>query len=322
MRLPEPLQNAIEQECTAFPADELRRFSQQLTRAYGQSLNSAALFKQPAARAAYLAVRMPATYAAIYTVLRECRKRMRGEPPKTFLDLGAGPGTGSWAAADIYPELESICLLEQSQAMAEVGRRLAKESEWSVLQQAKWNVWSLEEEIPSSEVALLAYLVAELRFVQIETLLERVWEKTQTIVVVEPGTPEGYQRILSIRDWALCKGGVLIAPCPHCQKCPMREPVWCHFPARVERTRMHKFLKSATLGYEDEKFSYLAFGKNLSNLPRGRVVGRVKKGSGFVQLPLCTEGKLETVTVSRRQENYRLARDAEWGAGWEQGTGN
>jgi ribosomal protein RSM22 (predicted rRNA methylase) len=316
MQLPESLQNAIEQECSAFSHDALRKASQQLTSLYHeQRASSVPSFQNAASRAAYLAVRMPATYAAIHRVLLECKRRV-DTAPRSFLDLGAGPGTGSWAAAEVFPELNSITLIEQSRPMAEIGEKFCKGAEALSLQSATWLCQSLQNTIPPADLALLSYVIAELQPAQVDNLLERLWEQVNMVVIIEPGTPDGYRRILKIRDWALNRGGHLIAPCPHREACPMQKPDWCHFPARVERTRMHKFLKGATLGYEDEKFSYIAFGKSPSQIPNGRIVGSVSKGSGFVQFPLCVEGKLEKTTVSRKQETYRLARNAQWGDSW------
>ncbi len=316
MQLPESLQNAIEQECSAFSHEALRTASKQLTSLYQEKrASSVPFFQNAVARTAYLAVRMPATYAAIHRVLLECKRKM-GVSPSSFLDLGAGPGTGSWAAAEVFPELDSLVLIEKSRPMAEIGQKFCREAETPFLQSATWLCQSLEDALPSSDLALLSYVIAELSPSQVESLMERLWEQASTIVILEPGTPEGYRRILKVRDWVLKRGGHLIAPCPHREACPMQAPDWCHFPARVERTRMHKFLKGATLGYEDEKFSYLAFGKDPIKTPLGRIVGPVKKGSGFVQFPLCTDGKLEKKSVSRKQETYRSARNSQWGDAW------
>ena len=80
---------------------------------------------------------MPATYAAIYRVLQECA------PPVSLVDIGAGPGTGGWAAAEIFPSLERITCIEPSQPMADIGQRLAQAAPWrsaarSEMEPAKW----------------------------------------------------------------------------------------------------------------------------------------------------------------------------------------
>lgn len=311
MRLPDTLQAAIERECALFSPDELKKAAAHLTSQYQEGAPSA--FQSPAARAAYLAVRMPATYAAIYAALLECSKSLT---PTTCLDLGAGPGTGSWVAAALFPSLTSLTLIEQSCSMAEIGQRLASASLSPLLKNATWHAQSLQQLLPPADLALLSYLVAELSSSQTLQLLDRLWPQTQTIVVIEPGTPAGYRRILEIRDWALESDAHLIAPCPHCQTCPLQSPDWCHFPARVERTRLHKLLKHASLGYEDEKFSYLAFSKTPAATPLGRIVGPPKKGSGLVQFPLCTQGQLLPQTIARSHESYHSARHASWGDAW------
>lgn len=315
MRLPDSLQEAIERECSPFSHEDLRKASLHLTAQYQERASSIPGFQNPSVRAAYLAVRMPATYAAIHAALLECCKLME-YPPTSLVDLGAGPGTGAWAAAALFPSLSSISLVEQSRPMVEIGQRLCSSSVSPLLQSAKWSCQSLSETLPPADLSLLSYCVAELPQPLAFELLERLWNQTETIVVIEPGTPEGYRRILQIRDWALAKNAYLIAPCPHRFSCPMKAPDWCHFPARVERTRLHKFLKNASLGYEDEKFSYIAFGKMAATIPDGRIVGPIKKGTGFVQFPLCTHGELKLHSVRRSNESYRSARGAEWGDPW------
>ena len=95
---------------------------------------------------------------------------------------------------------------------------------------------------------------------------------------------------------------------------------WCHFSARIERTRLHRLLKEGTLGHEDEKYSYVVFAKNsLTMAPfKGRVVRHPQKGSGFVRLSLCdSSGELIQETITRSNKAlYRSARDAEWGTAW------
>ena len=44
---------------------------------------------------------------------------------ESWLDLGAGPGTASWAAAKLFPSLEKIVLWEKSEEMVKLGRSLA-----------------------------------------------------------------------------------------------------------------------------------------------------------------------------------------------------
>jgi ribosomal protein RSM22 (predicted rRNA methylase) len=77
-------------------------------------------------------------------------------------------------------------------------------------------------------------------------------------------------------------------------------------------------LKGGSLGYEDEKFSYLVAGKADAPPNAARIVRHPGKHSGHVQLVLCTtQGQIETRTVARSSKAaYKLARKAEWGDTW------
>lgn len=93
---------------------------------------------------------------------------------------------------------------------------------------------------------------------------------------------------------------------------------WCHFAQRVERTSLHRRLKQGTLGYEDEKFSYLVVAKSSALTPSARIVRHPLIRSGHIQLTLCTPQGLQRQTIRRSQgELYRRARQAEWGGGWD-----
>lgn len=314
MQLPETLQQAVEQEIEKCPHDFLQRAAERMSAHYRSEKKSGSLFMDLAARCAYLAVRMPATYAAIRSALNECALRLADWQPRSMVDIGAGPGTGGWAAAEQFPSLQSLCNVEQSQPMIEIGKRLSGQSPDPFVREAEW---TLPNRIPRADLTLLSYVVGEMTPVDRVDLLKKIWNQdSQVFVIIEPGTPAGFQRILEVRDWALAQGAYLIAPCPHSKKCPMQPPRWCHFPARVDRTRLHKLLKGGTLGYEDEKFSYLAFGKIPIRFPAGRVVENPKKNKGYVQLPLCIDGNLKEVVVSRKTNEYRLARDVKYGDSW------
>ena len=94
---------------------------------------------------------------------------------------------------------------------------------------------------------------------------------------------------------------------------------WCHFSQRVERTSQHRQLKGGSLGYEDEKFSYLVVARQNVAAWGARIVRHPGKHSGHVQLALCTpEGRLEARTVTRSSKQaYKLARKTEWGDAWD-----
>ena len=57
---------------------------------------------------AYALARMPATYAAVIASLNALRQITPDFAPKNLLDVGAGPGTASWAAAEAFCRCKAL----------------------------------------------------------------------------------------------------------------------------------------------------------------------------------------------------------------------
>jgi ribosomal protein RSM22 (predicted rRNA methylase) len=199
--------------------------------------------------------------------------------------------------------------------LIKIGKELAQHSDVPAVRSAKWLEHDLEiqEEFPSHDCVILSYSIGELK--SPISLLEKAWQATKKLLlIVEPGTPVGFDRIRNkckqLIDW----GAHLVAPCPHQAACPMQGGDWCHFAARVERTSLHRKLKSGTLGYEDEKFSYIAAAKNPVVLPPSRILSPPDKHSGHILLKLCTAEGVKTPTLSKKMgDPYKKARKADWG---------
>ena len=66
---------------------------------------------------AYALVRMPATYAALTACLNALLEMRPGFAPQSLLDVGAGPGTASWAAAEAFSSLQRFMLLDINAAL-------------------------------------------------------------------------------------------------------------------------------------------------------------------------------------------------------------
>ena len=96
---------------------------------------------------------------------------------------------------------------------------------------------------------------------------------------------------------------------------------WCHFAQRLERTSIHRRIKSGALGHEDEKFSYVVFSREPFAAAAARIVRHPQKRGGHVQLTLCTPEGLRDRTIGKsRKEAYRRARKAAWGDPWSDGS--
>jgi len=148
-------------------------------------------------------------------------------------------------------------------------------------------------------------------------LIDRLWALTgDMLVIVEPGTPAGWQRILAVRTRLLTQGAHLIAPCPHREPCPLTEPDWCHFARRVARSRLHRLAKGGDVPWEDEKFIFIAASRHPARAAAAaRVLAPPQTASGRVRLKLCeADGNLRDQSLTRRDGNaFKVARRLDWG---------
>ncbi|TIW30854.1 MAG: methyltransferase type 11, partial [Mesorhizobium sp.] len=147
-------------------------------------------------------------------------------------------------------------------------------------------------------------------------LVGRLWQLTAgTLLIVEPGTPAGWQRILAVRQQLIEAGAHVLAPCPHEAPCPLVPPDWCHFSRRVARSRLHRLAKDADVPWEDEKFIYIAAARRPAPARLARVIAPPKAGSGKVRLKLCVpDGNAgETLFSKRDGDAFRIARRLDWG---------
>ena len=85
----------------------------------------------------------------------------------------------------------------------------------------------------------------------------------------------------------------------------------------MERSSVHRRIKDAELGYEDEKFSYIAVARQPVDLPVSRIIRRPRQRPGLIVLETCTPGGVRTVRAPRSdREAFRAARKASWGGAW------
>lgn len=322
MRLSAELQDAIQRETDKVGRRKLAQATAQLTEHYKAADFSTPAVATEAHRAAYLAMRLPATYAAIQRVFAEIKLRAPQEEIASLLDLGAGPGTALFAAAEQFPQLQQATLIESDAAWLSMGKRLAEQSESLVVRQAQWLRQDLRSGLSCEkhDLVVISYTLGELSQSTAEAVLNKAWKCTDKfLVLIEPGTRRGFAAINAARSPLIANAATIIAPCPHHLMCPMAAAGdWCHFSQRLERTSQHRQLKGGALGYEDEKFSYLVAAKTAAPAAGARIVRHPSKYSGHIQLALCTaEGKIENHTVTRSsKESYKSARKAEWGDLW------
>jgi ribosomal protein RSM22 (predicted rRNA methylase) len=321
MELPAALRQAVDRMLDGTALSDLRRAADILSRRYRAEVRDGRLhLSDVLAVKAYLATRLPATYTAIRESLGAVAEARPDFAPVTLLDLGAGPGSALWAAADCWESLDAATLVETGAVIREAGERLARDAPLGSIRWRAGDVLDEAADLAPADLVTLAYVLDELPPGSLAALTERAWRLTAgTLVVVEPGTPAGWRRILAVRERLLAAGAHLAAPCPHGLACPLVEPDWCHFAGRVARSRIHRLAKNADVPWEDEKYIYVAASRQPVAPTIAPLVARViappRTGSGQVRLKLCrADGTAGQELLTKRQgQSFKQARRLDWG---------
>lgn len=316
MELPRALREAVDEALEGVPLGDLRDASARLSARYrSETRDGRAHLCDDLAARAYLAARLPATYAAVRASFDAARQLRPDFAPQRMLDVGAGPGTVMFAARDCWPTLHGFDLVESAAPIRALGERLAARAEVSGL---RWRDDDVAAFAPPSpfDLVTLAYLLDELSPATVAPLIERLWAATADLLVaVEPGTPAGWSRILGVRAQLIGAGAHILAPCPHQAACPLVPPDWCHFARRVARSRMHLRVKSAAVPWEDEKFIYLVAARRAGLRASARVIAPPRGGGGTILLKLCQDDGRATQRQRAKREGaaFRTTRRRQWG---------
>jgi ribosomal protein RSM22 (predicted rRNA methylase) len=287
--------------------ESLRVNAEKLTEAYRHGRSSAHIDLS-----AYLTARMPATYAAVRRVLNEVAANIS---PKSILDVGAGPGTASWAALACWPNLSQITQVEADARFTNLAYELAQGSGLPALVNAKFTKARLAEDATKAELVIAAYVFAELEERAAGEAALKLWAQTESVlVIIEPGTPRGFARIRNARAALLDSGAHILGPCTHAGNCPISGKDWCHFTQRLARSREHMHAKAASLGFEDEPFSWIAVSRVKYDLAKARVMAPPVTTKIATTLKLCSSaGLTEQQIASRDKQAYKQAKKLEWG---------
>lgn len=261
---------------------------------------------------AYAVARMPATYAAVNAALSRLIEAKPDFAPQGVLDLCCGPGTASFAAASAFPSIAQARLVDSNAKLLTLARALAPDAGLPDAQFVERDATALRPE--PADLVTISYALVEMDEVGAVELARRAFAAAQVLVLVEPGSTQGFSRIRAARAALIAQGAHVLAPCPHDLACPMPEGDWCHFVQRLPRSRDHMALKNARMPYEDEKFSYGVFARAPAG-PRGaRILRPPVVAKHAVSLSLCTgEGLTQREIPKRAGEAYKSAKKADWG---------
>ena len=313
--LPAELKAALDARLQGLSRNDAAGRAAAISRTYRDGGGSGAI-TSGADALAYALVRMPATYAAVTASLNALCEIRPELAPASLLDVGAGPGTATWAAAEAFASLKNFTLLDANPALRALGLDLARDHlRLRAMTYHRGEARAALADAEAADLVVASYMIGELDDAERKALADLMWAKTRdTLLVVEPGTPAGCARILTLRAQLIASGAHVAVPCPHDGECPLAAPDWCHFTQRLPRSRAHKQLKSAELPYEDEKFAYVALTRAPVARHPARVLAQPDVNKVEVTAKLCTAEGLVIARIPRRAKgDYSAARRWRWG---------
>ncbi|MDF3297264.1 small ribosomal subunit Rsm22 family protein [Streptomyces tropicalis] len=316
----ETLRAALAGLLDGLPARQAAGAVERLIATYrGTTPTDAPILRDRADVAAYAAYRMPATFEAVRSALAAFAAATPGWEPAGHVDVGGGTGAATWAVSATWDGTRPVTVLDWAEPALALGREIAAAR--PELREARWQRARIGAALTldPADLVTVSYVLGELAEADRAAVVDAAAQAARAVVVVEPGTPDGYARVLAARDRLIAAGFRVAAPCPHSGACPVVPGTdWCHFSARVSRSSLHRQVKGGSLAYEDEKFAYVAATRLPAAPAAARVVRKPQIRKGQVLLELCeADGGLARQTVTKRHGTlYRAARDADWGDAW------
>ncbi|MDE2329640.1 MAG: SAM-dependent methyltransferase [Bradyrhizobium sp.] len=313
--LPAELKAALDARLVGVSRSDAAGRAARISESYRGGGNSG-IVRSRADALAYALARMPATYAAVAASLNAVVEIKSDFTPQSLLDVGAGPGTATWAAAEVWPSLDRFASLDANAALRDLALELARDSSrLRAMAYRHGDVHATLADAEAADLVIASYVIGEMDEAGQRELATLLWRKTRdTLLVVEPGTPAGYARIIALREQLIAAGVHVAAPCPHDGRCPLRQPDWCHFTRRLPRSQAHKQVKGAGLPFEDEKFSYVALTHTPVARRPARLLAQPMVGKAEITAKLCSSNGLNLVRIPRRTKAaYARARRWRWG---------
>ena len=313
--LPPAVRAVLDRRLEGVPRRDLALRAARMSEGYRAGSASARVVGDETDALAYAVARMPATYAAVDAVLERLAQRWADFAPASLIDFGAGPGTATLAARERWPGLVAATLVEPIAHMRRLGDLLLAAAPGLT---ARWLATppGSVEAAGRAGLVVAAYLLVELDQQAARQLaLEALASTSGALVLVEPGTPAGFERIRVARSALVAAGARIVAPCPGEMPCPMAGGDWCHFSVRLARSRDHKLVKAADVPFEDERFSYLVATRREGIAPAAaRILAEPTQGRGGIDMKLCGPAGLARQRVERADKAaFKAARRLGWG---------
>ncbi len=282
----------------------------------GEKINSISVVSSDKQAIGYITSRMPETSVIIDDVLNKISNLIDlNKEVNSVLDLGSGTGSALWALEN-YVNKINIYAVEREPEMVKYSQKLSKDLELKITYIQEDVLSKTVEDLLETDLVLESFMLNEMNDQDRRQTLDLMVQKAKKyIILIEPGTPASYKKMMENRDYLLSKKLNLVLPCMHSEKCALKDD-YCNFSVRVNRTKILKQVKEGSLGYEDEKYFYLVFSKEeLSKTKNAMVIRKPLYRKSCVDLKLCTNSnEIKNVTITKKdKQKYSQAKNLKQG---------
>src|SRR5437879_7472581 len=160
--LPTELKAALDGKLRGFSRNDAAGRAASISKTYRGGGNSGTIRSETDALA-YALARMPATYAAVTASLNALGEICPDFAPTSLLDIGAGPGTASWAAAEAFSSLQDFTLLDANDALREMALELVSDSfRLRDIKYERGEARSLLVKAEAADLVVASYVIGEM----------------------------------------------------------------------------------------------------------------------------------------------------------------
>ena len=312
MNLPNEVWTVIEEKINSISSKELANKFRIISDRYMSKKVGESLINSDEEALAYAVSRMPATFCAINDAVRHSLEIISSINFESMLDVGSGTGSATLAVLNNC-SIKHIRCIEREKYMSNLAK--------SVLPSE--NVVWYDEDVTKidskkdfkSDLVISAYMINELSDNDLYEVVDFLWNNTKKVlIIVDPGTPDDYVRMMAVRKYLIEKGAKIIAPCLTNKPCKLDKNDWCAFTTRVERNKLQKLVKDADVPYEDEKYTYLVFSRedvlDFDFQNRARVIREPQVTQNYIDLKVCkNDGAIVSKKITKsNKEQFKIAK--------------
>src|SRR5258708_18528182 len=176
--LPAELKAALDARLQGLSRNDAAERAGRISQTYRDGGGSSAIRTETDALA-YALARMPASYAAATASLNAFREIVPDFAPKSLLDIGAGPGTATWAAAAAFSSLQSFTLVDANSALRALALDLVRGSlRLPDMTYQRGEAGTALADAEAADLVVASYMIGETNDAEQRALTALMWAKT------------------------------------------------------------------------------------------------------------------------------------------------